>query len=140
MRVGIFPAKAVKDAIQFGETNNGTLQMAVVMRTVDEPQESTTFLFFSPEAAPYSFDRLRSLGWKGADLNDLTGIDTNAVATRYWVEEYQGKPQNKCEIMGGSRVTLSKPMDQKSFAARVAALTGQPVGGTQKSAGVPWEK
>jgi len=110
------------------------------MRTVDEPQESTTFLIFSPDSAPYSFDRLRALGWKGNDLNDLTGVDTNAVATRYWVEEYQGKPQNKCEIMGGSRVTLAKPIDQKSFAARVAALTGQPVGGTQKSAGVPWEK
>jgi len=40
MKVGIFPAKAVKDAIQFGESANGFPQMAVVMRTVVEPRHA----------------------------------------------------------------------------------------------------
>jgi hypothetical protein len=132
MKFGIFKARAVKDLVQYGESANGHPQMALVMRAkMDDGsvQEQTTFLIFSSDAAPYSFDRLRSLGWKGSDLTDLTGIDANEVDVRVFSEEYQGKAQIKCEIIGGGRVTLAKPMDPKSFAARVAAITGAPVAG-----------
>jgi len=130
MKFGIFKARAVKEATQYGESQGGHPQMALLMRAkLDDgsAQEQTTFLIFSPDAAPYSFDRLRALGWKGQDLTDLSGIDANEVDIRVFSEEYQGKAQVKCEIMGGGRVTLAKPMDPKTFAARVAAITGAPV-------------
>lgn len=131
MKYGIFKGRAIKDTIQYGESQGGHPQIAVVMRmrVDDSAQELTTFLIFSPESAPYSFDRLRAMGWEGNDLSNLAGIDKNEVDVRVFAEEYQGKAQVKCKIMGGGRVTLAKPMDPKTFAARVAAITGAPVGG-----------
>jgi hypothetical protein len=130
MKNGIFKGRALTD-VQFGETTNGHPQLAIVMRMLAEnqTQDATTFLIFSPESAPYSFDRLRALGWEGNDLTNLKGIDKNEVDVRVWTDDYQGKPQVKCEIIGGGRVTLAKPLSKEAFAAKVAALTGAPVGG-----------
>jgi hypothetical protein len=141
MKYGIFKARAVKDLVQFGETDNENAypQLAVVMRMTaeGETQESTTFLIFSPDAAPYAFERLKSLGWSPKvenDISDLTGIDKNEVDVRCWLDDYKGKPQPKCEILsGGGRVKLARPVDPKTFAARVAAITGKPVAGSTSS-------
>jgi hypothetical protein len=140
MKFGIFKAKAVFDSIQYGETTNGHPQIAVNMRMDAEgtPQDAGTFLIFSPESAPYSFARLRSLGWEGTDLTNLKGIDKNTVYVRVWQDSYDGKPQIKCEILSGGSLTLAKPLSKEAFAAKVAALTGAPVGGQGGAAKVPF--
>src|ERR1700682_4109146 len=131
MKFGLFKGKAVLDSVQSNETTNGYPQLAVVMRMKTEDgstQDATTFLIFSAESAPYSFERLRALGWEGNDLRNLKGIDKNEVDVRVFSQDYQGKPQVKCEILsGGGKVTLQNPTSLDSFAAKVAALTG--VGG-----------
>ncbi len=133
MKTGIFRGKAVLESVQYGDTSNGHPQIAINMRMrVDdkgEMQDATTFLIFSQESAPYSFERLRRLGWEGSDLTNLKGIDKNEVDVRVWQDTYDGKPQIKCEIGTGGTVTLSKPTSKEAFAAKVAAITGAPVGG-----------
>jgi hypothetical protein len=128
MKFGIFKARAVLGTEQFGETSNGHPQLALMFRMkIDDhgsTQEASTFLIFSPESAPYSYERLRACGWEGNDLTDLKGVDKNEVDLKIWEDSYQGKPQVKVEIMGGGKVTMAKPLSKEAFAAKVKALTG----------------
>jgi len=117
---------------QFGETSGNWPQIALTMRmnADGETQDSTTYLIFSPDAAPYSFARLRALGWTGKDIESIAkdgvpGIDKNEVDVKIWSDTYQGKPQTKCEIMTGGTPTLAKPTDKGVFAKRVAEIMGQ---------------
>lgn len=143
MKFGFFQGRAVKESVQFGESSKGTpeLVFAMRMKVDDGTQEAPTRLYFSPDSAPFSFARLRELGWEGKDLTDLTGIDKNEVSVRVWQDTYEGKPQIKCEIGGGPGVTTNNPISKEAFAAKVAALTG--VGGAAGpkpgSTKVPWE-
>ena len=144
MKFGFFPGRAVKESAVHGETNNGTPELVFLMRMKLEDgttQEAPTRLYFSAEAAPFSFARLRELGWEGNDLTNLNGIDKNEVQTRLWQDTYEGKPQIKCEIGSGPGVVTQNPMSKEAFAAKVAALTGaQVAGGAQKGkASVPWD-
>lgn len=139
MKFGIFKARAVLGSEQYGDTTGGHPQIAINLRMKTEDgsvQEVTTFLIFSAPSAPYSFERLRAMGWEGNDLTSLKGIDKNEVDVRIWEENYEGKPQLKVEIMGGGRVQMSKPTSKEAFAAKVAAITGQgggaPAAGTSK--------
>jgi hypothetical protein len=128
MKLGTFKGRAVKDTLQYGETKNAYPQIAVTMRMAIDggTQDAVTFLIFSPDAAPYSFERLRALGWKGQDLSqDLVGIDANEVDVNVRADEYNGKTQYKCDIVaGGGTVKLDKPISREAFAAKVKAISG----------------
>jgi hypothetical protein len=145
MKFGTFKARAVKGSEQYGETKNAYPQIAVTMRMDlgdGNSQDWTTYLIFSPDAAPYSFERLRALGWKGNDLSqELVGIDANEVDVRMFSEDYNGKPQSKCEIVaGGGTVKLDKPISREAFAAKVKAISGVQgsIGGAGGSAKPPF--
>jgi len=96
----------------------------------------TTFLYFSPEAAPYSYERLRALGWQGKGADDvdetMAGIDTNEVDVRVTQpENYKASDgttkmgTSKLEILtGGGKVTIAKKLDAGTFRARLKALGG----------------
>lgn len=127
-KTGVFKAKAILESVQWGEAGENNSPQIAVDLNIKDIGRLTTFLFFTTASAPYSFDRLRAMGWKGqsaADLHDLTGIDTNEVDVEVTEESYNGKMQTKVQILtGSSRVTLSKPVEAKAFAAKVAALLG----------------
>lgn len=145
MKFGFFQGRAVKESVQYGESSKGNPELVFMMRMKLEDgggtQDVPTRLYFSSDAAPFSFARLRELGWEGSNLADLVGIDKNEVPVRVWQDTYEGKPQIKCEIGGGPGVTTQNPMSKEAFAAKVAALTGTPVAGSAKpgKANVPWE-
>jgi hypothetical protein len=138
---GQYKARAVKDGIQLGETDKGTLQVAIDL-DVKDPQDNrkslgvmTTFLYFSPEAAPYSYERLRALGWKGKgpdDIDNKDGIDANEVEIRVTQpEQYKATDGtikmgvSKVEILtGAGQVKLSKPLDSATFKSRLKAIGG----------------
>jgi hypothetical protein len=126
MKFGIFKAHAIAGSEQYGETTNGHPQIALVfhMKVDGSTQDASTFLIFSPESAPYSYERLRACGWEGNDLTDLKGIDKNEVDLKVWQDSYEGKPQIKVEIVGGGKVTMAKPLSKEAFAAKVRAVTG----------------
>ncbi len=124
----------VSKEVEVGDSPNGKPEMVL---QVFVPELSKTFsnvLYFSQEAAEYSYERLRAAGWSGADLSDMTGLGSKKVDFEIRYEEYtppgetQSKTTMKTQIMtGGGRIKVGKPMDLKSFAAKVAILTGKKV-------------
>ena len=133
MKLGTFKGRAVKGTEQYGETKNSYPQIALPMRMDigdGNSQDAVTFLIFSPDSAPYSFERLRALGWKGNDLSqELVGIDANEVDVNVRADQYEGKAQIKCDIVaGGGTVKLDKPISRDAFAAKVKAISGVQTG------------
>lgn len=133
-----YEGRAIKGGVQIGETESGTLQIAIDMDVLDQDKsvgQMTTFLYFSEGAAVYSYERLRALGWKGQgpeDIDKLDDIYTNKVPVRVTVpEQYKDKSgvtktgNSKLEILtGAGTVKLSKPLDMNTFKARLRAIGG----------------
>lgn len=125
---GRYKAKGIEGSQQYGLAGDKETPQIAVDLMFPDGSSITTFLFFSAGAAPYSFQRLTALGWKGKgaqDLANLTGIGTNEVDVEVREEEYDGKVRLKAEILTGpGRVVIEKTVDPASFAARVGALVG----------------
>jgi hypothetical protein len=125
---GRYKAKGILGSQQYGLAGDKETPQIAVDLAFPDGSSMTTFLFFSPGSAPYSFQRLTALGWKGKgpqDLANLSGIDQNEVDVEVREDEYDGKVRLKAEILTGpGRVVIEKTVDPASFAARVAALTG----------------
>jgi hypothetical protein len=155
---GTYKAKGIKGSAQLGESEKGTLQVAVDLDVKGADGSSlgqmTTFMYFSTDAAPYSYERLRALGWKGEgpdDIGKLDDIDTNEVDVRvtapvpYKATDGSMKEgASKIEILtGGGKVVLNKPLDAGTFAARLKALgvggpSAAPSGGGAKETKPPF--
>jgi hypothetical protein len=139
MKLGTFKGRAVKGSVQYGDSPGGHPQISLIMR-MEIPggsQDATTFLVFSEDNAPYCWERLRALGFKGDDLSqELVGID-NEVDVVMKADDYQGKTQVKCEIVaGGGLVKMAKPTSREVFAAKVKAITGGSAGAAPVGGGV----
>jgi hypothetical protein len=102
------------------------------------PQRRSIVLYFSTASREFSVERLRACGWKGTNIADLTGVDTNDVDIEIRQEEYEGKTRNKYEIMtGGGRFSTKNPIDPKMFAAKFEAMGGGGQGGGNGGSGAP---
>ncbi len=134
IKVGTYKGRVVKDETVPDGTDSPRL--LVMVNIPDLKQKFTVPLYFTEAAAPHSFSRLRACGWTGADLSDLTGVDTNEIDVKVYYEVWTAakggddKERLKVEILsGGSGGAIFKPKvstDLKSFAAKVAAITGTP--------------
>jgi hypothetical protein len=126
---GRYKGKAVKGSEQYNMLEGKAPCVAIDLKIASAAGDvfMTTFLYFSEAAAPYSYERLRALGWKGtgpADLADLSTLDQE-VDIEVTKEVYEGKERTKANILtGASRVTLTDKVDPKIFAAKVAAMLG----------------
>lgn len=119
------------DNIQVGDSANGIPQMVLEVFVPKLNQTYSTVLFFSEGAAPFSFEKLRETGWSAEALPDLKGLGTKKFAFGISYENYtdpktqQTKQTMKTNIMsGGGRISVSKPTNMATFAAKVALLTG----------------
>lgn len=123
---GTYRGRGIAGSEQYGTTSNGNDQIVVDLALIDIGEQVSTFLVFSEKAAPYSVERLRALGWKGTDLSQLSGIDSQEVEVEVRYEQYQGDEKMKVEIRtGGGRVALKNTLDdkgKKAFAAKFAGL------------------
>jgi hypothetical protein len=129
MKLGTFRAKAVQGSVQPGTTANGHKEIMLTMRMEIEggTQDGITRLVFSPDAAPYSWERLRALGFKGNEINEEPkGIYDTDVNVTVKQEEYQGKTQYKVDIMAGGAAAVkhSRPISWAEFGAAVKAISG----------------
>lgn len=126
IKLGRCKVKAIKGSQQFGLAGDKeTPQLVLDVSSKDWGGASmSTFMFFSEAAAPFSFQRLWALGWKGKgakDLGNMDGIDTNEVDFEVREEVFEGRTRLKGEILTGpGRKTIAPD----AFAARVAALVG----------------
>src|ERR1017187_5857158 len=133
IKAGVYKGRVVKQPdgtwAQFGESKNGNPEMIVdidlKLDDAGNTRRVSTPLYFSAEAAQYSFDRLKACGWVGPDVSDLTGVDTNEIDVEVRHEPYEGEMKTKVQIMsGGGRFNTAKPVEAKAFAAKVAAIAG----------------
>jgi hypothetical protein len=141
IKAGIYKAHVVRQPdgawAQYGESSGGNPEMILDLELKLDDKGSTrrvsTPLYFSATAAQYSFDRLKACGWQGADLSNLDGVGDNEVDVEVKHEVYEGDGELKTKVQivtGGGRFSTAKPVDSKSFAAKVAAITGAPVAAT----------
>lgn len=133
---GIHKGIIIKGSAQYGESKNGNPEL--ILGCLVDDRSYSTVLYFSAEAAPYSIEKLRSAGWKGNDLSDLSSLYSGQpVMFEFSYEIYEGKQRLKVQIFSGGKFETANPVDPKSFAAKVAAITGiQELGG----AGAPKPK
>jgi hypothetical protein len=150
---GGYKGRAIKGKTQLGETESGTLQIAIDMDLKNGTGESvgsmTTFLFFTDKSAVYSFERLRALGWQGKgpeDIGKLDDIYTNEVPCTVEAPSPYTDPKDGKTKMGVSKLTidtgagtvvLSKPLTADNFAARLKAIMGNSGGGSAPASNAP---
>jgi hypothetical protein len=119
-----------------GETSTGKEQIAIEFMTMDtagvEGPHINWFGYFSDAAFETTIKALRTCGWTGIDVSDLSGLDANEVQLIVEHEEYEGKKRARVRWInpvGG--LTLKAPMSPektRKFAAemkiRITALEG----------------
>jgi hypothetical protein len=121
---------------EFGESREGTLQINVQLNIPELGRTFTSPLYFSPESAVYSFERLRALGKDDDDLSSLRGIDRNEVQVEFRGNEYNGKFGLKVQVMtGGGTFSVTRTLSPSEFAAKLKAVAG--VGGPKLRNGEP---
>lgn len=148
--VAVFKGRAVTpgpDGLtphEFGENERThTLEFLVVLNIPELSRTLTSPLYFSPQAKPFSLERMRAMGWEGGlskeDVTDLKGIDKNEVDVEIRIEEYEGKLRPKVQILsGGGTFHSSKPLSPAEFKAKLQASTGNAGGGAGKAEPPPF--
>jgi hypothetical protein len=125
-----------------GKTGTGKEQVAVsldVMDTVTGANEHMAWYgYFTEASAEYTVKALRTMGWQGDDLSDLSSIRGVEVSIVVEHEDYEGKMRAKVRWINppGSGAILKEQMSEdeaKSFAAKMKGriraldkLAGQP--------------
>jgi hypothetical protein len=105
---GIYRARAVQAALC--ETKSGKEQLAIEFALYDvdgvEGEHVTYFGSFSDAALPHTLKALRTCGWAGTDLADLSGVERNEVSLVLEDEEYEGRVRTKVKWVNAPRLAL----------------------------------
>lgn len=122
IEAGTYRARALTAAL--GETKAGNEQVGVQLELLDhEGQSITWYGYFTEKTTEGTFKALRTLGWQGTDLSDLTGVDANEVQIVVERETYEGKERARVRWIngtGGLAMANALPPDKaKAFAARM---------------------
>lgn len=139
-KVGVFKGKVVKRSdgtlAAYGEKENGNLELLLdfSIRFEEGTKVRTIPQYINGNTLEYVIERLRSCGWKGDDISDLTGVDEKEVDIEVTIETaaeiksrvstYTGGDRNKYNILTGSagRFSVEKQADPKMFNAKFQAL------------------
>lgn len=127
----IIRAKAKTWALDTPDTGNTRLR--VLFELLDEAWKNRHITwdgYFTDKTFPRTIESLRHMGWQGADLDVLEGLDANEVSLVIGTEEYEGKWRNRVRWVNASAGLFLKnamdPVAKKSFAAamkgRILAL------------------
>jgi hypothetical protein len=137
---GTYRAHAIEAAL--GETDSGKEQIAVRFKLLDvEGQEITWYGYFTEKSTEITLKALRTAGWKGSDLMDLSDLCAPDSTPEVYIvvehETYEGKTSAKVKwVNGAGGLALKKALDPnkaKTFAAR---MRGQ-IAAFDRSAGTP---
>lgn len=128
MEEGRYRARGIQGAL--GETKGGAEQVAVEFEFLDEPvkgQRITWFGYFTDKTTEHTVKALRTCGWQGADLTDLSGVDANEVILVIQNEEYEGTWRSKVRFINSLNggLALKNPLDENKARAFAARMKGQ---------------
>lgn len=143
---GDYRAKAVEAVL--GRSSKGTEQVAVRFALLDFPQQSITWYgYFSEKAFEISMRGLRSAGFTGDNLADLSSLreDTSPeVVLVIEHDEYNGKIRPRVQFINSSGgMAVKDALDEgeaKAFAARMKGRVvafDKAVGAPPASKGAP---
>lgn len=122
---GIYRAKSVEGAL--GETKGGREQVAVKFRLLEVEGTITWYGYFTEKTTEGTIRSLRTAGWKGSDLTDLSDLTKEDVPEVLLVVEHendqQGNPRAKVRWVNnangvGMKTTLA-PDKAAAFAAKM---------------------
>lgn len=126
---GTYRAHAIEAAL--GETDTGKEQVAVRFSLLDhENTEITWYGYFTEKTAPVTLKALRTAGWRGTDLMDLSDLcnpdSTPEVFLVVEHEEYEGKTSAKVRwVNGAGGLALKKALDPNKAKVFAARMRGQ---------------
>jgi hypothetical protein len=126
LTAGTFNARGVSAGLGF--TSNGAPQVAVELKVLDEGfvgETITWFGYFTEGTHERTIESLRTLGWKGDDLDNLDGIADNDVRIVLDEEEYDGKTRLKVKwINKAGGLALKTPMTPEQARAFARQMKG----------------
>ncbi|WP_242394826.1 hypothetical protein [Anaeromyxobacter oryzisoli] len=145
---GTYRARALEGAL--GETSTGREQVAVRFALLDfEPRTITWYGYFTDATTESTFRALRTAGWRGQDLSDLSDLSREDAPEVHLVVEHEVDPQGKFPTRARVRWVNSTqgiglkeqlaPDKAKAFAARMkgALLAFDRANGASSSAPAP---
>jgi hypothetical protein len=128
---GTYECRATGKA-EYGVSSNNTDQIAVEIDVLDGAGASLgqrrVYLSFSQNAATYSIEKLRALGFNGTRLDNLVGLGSTLARCSAKTEpDNKGEPRQSFDVFGGSGKAFKNEMSDKEkarFADRFAAILG----------------
>jgi hypothetical protein len=114
-----YRARAQVDHSQLGESSKGTPRVEVAFNFLDEHGEGIVYMgYLTKGSIERTVKDLRTMGWKGNDPGDLSGIDANEVELVVDDEEYNGKRYDKVKWVNPIKTAL----DASKLAAKRTEL------------------
>lgn len=161
-QAGLYNMRAVDAELGFTqgtESEPAKPQVAVLLEFVDGPYRGTSITwygFFTEKTRQSTLRALRTLGWQGDDVSDLSTVRGEAPCTVQVEADLTGVPRPRIRFIGGGVIAMKNTMtdeqkkafaaSMKAFAAGVTASTptentnaAPPSGGAAPS-GKPGEK
>lgn len=125
LQPGRYRARAVEGAL--GETKTGKPQVAVRFELLDLAGEQITWHgYFTEKTTDTTLRALRTCGWRGDMLDDLSGIESNEVSLVLEIQpDDQGQPRPQVRwVNAAGGLALHSPLSAdaaRTFAARMRA-------------------
>jgi hypothetical protein len=124
---GCYRAKVVSK--DFNEAKTGTIQLVIGFEVTQEgDQKGNTITGFFPcteNSMSYTVEKMRALGWKGVDLDDLSTLGTEEADIVVKSESYNGESRLKVAFVNKPGAVIVPPLDsdrRKAFAARMRSI------------------
>jgi hypothetical protein len=129
---------------ELGFTSNEHEQVGVLVsfapdQDVDvDGRQLTWYGQFTEKSEPHTLKALRTFGWAGADLADLSGIDANEVeAVVVHEEDLQGEPRARIRFinpLGQGGVAMKSKMTEEQAKAFAERMRGRVLAAAAKAA------
>lgn len=141
--VGTYRARAVN--AWFGYTSvKGTEMVTVTFEIIEGDWQGQTIDwqgYFTEKTYQRTIAALRTMGWQGSDLRDLSGIDANDVAIVVGHEEYNGNLRARVQwvnpVEGGGKIGMQGAMDEAQLADFAERMKGAIMLADQDAGRVP---
>lgn len=127
MTEGTFLAEVLGAVLTQAKT--GTVQVAIEFRLAEGPDAGSRITAYKPvteKALKYTVADLRTCGWKGDDLEDLTSVKGGQVELVLAAEEFNGKVTTKVKFINepGAAGAPAPQGIGKEWRDRIRALGG----------------
>jgi hypothetical protein len=133
-QAGIYNMRAVDADLGFtngSDTEPAKPQVAILFEFVDGPYKGTSITwygFFTEKTEKSTLLALRTCGWQGNDLSDLSTVRGEAPCTIQIEADLEGVLRPKIRFVGGGAIAMKNVMTPEQKKAFAAAMMGKAAG------------